>query len=99
MPAPPAVATEVRPLEGTVWTGTMFGREQTFEFRPAGVMRYAAGAQTYDNGRWVQNGAQVAIDTNDHYADYSGTIEGDTMSGTARNKRGLTWVWSLARRP
>jgi len=73
------------------------GASYHFEFRPGGLLRYQSNGKTYDNGRWVQTGTKVAIDMNDHYADYDGTIEGDSISGTAHNKPGASWTWSITR--
>ena len=86
------------PLEGTTWSGAdSDGHRYKFEFRPKGVLRYTSRTGTFDNGRWTQTGAHVAIDMNNHYADYAGDIVGDQMTGKAKNKPGREWTWSVTR--
>lgn len=70
-----------------------------FYFRDKGLLAYDSNDNYYENGRWsVGKDGRVHIDTNDHYADYTGTIKGDKISGDAWNVNGLKWTWKGTRR-
>lgn len=68
-------------------------------FEPSGVMPYAyvnRDNESFDNGRWSIDGTKLAFDMNNHYADYTGTFNGKTGSGTMRNVAGNTGKWTMA---
>lgn len=71
--------------------------EPETEFRPDGVMRYAYGGNTYDNGKWTLEGSKLHFDTNNHYADYDGTFNGERASGAMKNVDGDSGKWTLTR--
>jgi hypothetical protein len=66
-------------LEGTTWKGTdSDGTEWSFEYRRGGALHYVLSGAPHDNGTWKQDGATVVMETNDHYADYTGEIRGSS---------------------
>ena len=65
-----------------------------FDFHAGGVLKDGA-----ISGTWQQEGDSVAMTLNNTYATYTGTISGNTMSGTARNAAGRTWTWRMNRTP
>jgi hypothetical protein len=83
-------------VEGTTWVGAdSDGDEYTYHFLRGNTLTYTSPTGTYSGEPWEQHGNTVSWNMNDHYADYSGTIVGKTMSGTARNVTGKHWTWSL----
>lgn len=85
-----------RDVLGTTWVGTgVRGEPLTVTFLPGGVLRYTTLSGTWENGRWEQHNERILIDTNNHYADYEGTLSGDTIKGTAHNVTGLKWTWEV----
>jgi hypothetical protein len=48
---------------------------------------------TPDNDAWQQSGDVVTLLFNDAYATYTGSIVGDTITGTAVNVTGAFWSW------
>lgn len=67
------------------------------QFRPDGVVAYTYENATFENGRWALDGADLSIDMNNHYSDYTGTFNGETAKGTMKNQVGNTGKWSLKR--
>ncbi len=49
------------------------------------------------NGTWKQSGNIIYIAFNQNYAQYKGTVNGDEMTGEARNIKGKEWKWKAAR--
>jgi hypothetical protein len=89
-------------LAGSVWEGSTVWKSGEkvnwwVHFRGDGVMVYAYRSSTYDNGRWRQDGATISFDTNNHYADYSGTATLAGMTGSSRNEPGDSGEWRLKR--
>lgn len=66
-------------------------------FRPDGVVAYTYEGATFENGRWMLDGASLSIDMNDHYSDYTGSFDGAKASGTMKNRVGNAGKWSLKR--
>lgn len=92
LPAP----TAAKDVLGTTWVGTGVRDEPlTMTFLPGGVLRYTTLSGTWENGRWEQHGERIQIDTNNHYADYEGTLSGGTIKGSAHNVTGLKWTWQV----
>ena len=89
------VASEA--ISGTVWRGIADGVEETWEFRPDGTLHYTTPSGTWDNGTWKQDGSHVTWETNEHYADYDGSITGTLMRGKAWNVDNHRWTWSFHR--
>ena len=81
-------------LAGTLWTGpSADGGTMHCEFKSGGKMSLSAAPAT-----WQQEGAAVTMEVNNGYANYTGTIDGSTMSGTASNAAGNKWEWSITRK-
>jgi hypothetical protein len=83
-------------LPGTVWKGHSADREMVFRFLDDGVLRYTSPSGTFDNGLWTQDGSLVVCDINDHYAIYTGKLDGRKLTGSAVNKKGRTWSFELS---
>jgi hypothetical protein len=88
-------------LAGTTWQGTTSeGEAMEIVFEAEGRLRYTAlGRQRNESdGGWDQKGAVVVFDVN-RYSEWSGVIRGDTIEGSASNRRGARWTWKLLRAP
>lgn len=75
------------------------GSSCIFHFQDKGLLAYDSDGQHFDNGRWhVDSAGKIHIDTNDHYADYTGVLSGGHISGDAWNVTGAKWTWKAKRR-
>ncbi len=87
-------------LEGTTWAGPdSDGIPWSFTYRSGGALHYSLSGSEYDNGTWKQDGARVIMETNGHYADFTGTIRGSKITGSAHNKAGKSWTWVAEKQP
>lgn len=91
---PPKVAS----VSGTSWSGTEslagFGK-LTFQFEPD-AKAFMTDVKSKVAGKWSQTGNQVAVTFSNCV--YSGTIQGQTFSGTARYTAGdATWTFNVTR--
>ena len=87
-------------LAGTAWRGTASnGSAHEITFLDGGRLRFATlGQQGETQGTWEQRGEVVSFEVN-RYSQWSGTLNGDTMEGSARNPTGAAWTWKLNRAP
>jgi hypothetical protein len=92
-------------LEGTSWVGVDGTKQLKYEitFMPGNVYQYSY----YDEqgkkvlihgtgigqGTWRQTGNAVYMEVNNKFTERNGVIAGDTMSGSATNKKGDNWSW------
>lgn len=84
-------------LDKTAWVGRSSSDGFCiYRYLPKGVLNYTTMSATYQNGTWWQIGNQVFMETNDHYADYQGTIAGGTISGRASNIANHDWTWVVS---
>jgi hypothetical protein len=85
-------------LEGTDWKGeaSIIG-DMIFRFERGGVLDYTSPAGRFRKATWKQEGDSVYIEINDRFAEYRGTIRGDTLAGTADNIKDKHWTWSAKR--
>jgi len=87
--------SSVASIAGTAWaTVDSDGDHDTWDFLVSHKLHYESASGSWDNGSWSQDGAHVAWETNDHYSDYVGTIQGATMRGHASNREGKTWTFT-----
>ncbi|HEY7784170.1 MAG TPA: hypothetical protein VIB00_05570 [Pyrinomonadaceae bacterium] len=100
-------ASEVASLTGTVWAGTVKAPDSmgkvrdypyTFQLLSGNKLRWHWEGGDFTNGTWRQTGNVVRLELNDGYSTWSGTFDGDAMSGSATNKLGHKWNWALTRR-
>src|SRR4051812_12351127 len=92
-PQPKPNPKDTPSLVGTIWTGmSSEGLDQTITFLADGKMKIVKGERTIDKCSWTQEGAKMSWEVNDHYAEYTGTIVGDTIEATAHNKAGKDWT-------
>ncbi len=86
-------------LAGTQWRGREnlqgFG-DLSFRFMAGGVV-LMQDAQGDTPGTWTYKGNQITLSFNGGTT-YAGTLQGSTLSGTARGGRGQAWSWSVAMR-
>ncbi len=83
-----------RNVLGTVWIGSdSMGAYNEFHFLPRGILHYRTPTGFWKNATWKQNGSSIYMETNHKYAEYRGSIHGNTMSGKAWNIKGLHWTW------
>jgi len=86
-------------LLSTTWSGIdSHGERYTFTFLANGALRYTNSIGTYENGTWEQHGKLLLMSINDGFSEYSGMIDGDTISGRARNKKDEHWTWQAERK-
>jgi len=98
MAAAPVTPTQVPSVLGSVWSGVdSDGDHYTFRFEQNGILSYTSPTGTYRNGTWKQDGPSIAVEINNHYSDYTGTIAGNEMAGTATNVTGKKWNWHLTK--
>lgn len=105
--APPAQAQTrsadaVPSVAETRWTGVFDWengerRETEMYFRSDGVLIYAYGGSTYDNGRWIQRDRLITFNTNDYFAVFTGVTDGWTYAGTSYNLGGDQGQFSFTR--
>jgi uncharacterized protein (TIGR02996 family) len=95
-PAWLAVVSRPR-LAGTCWVGDSNVGLYIWRYLPGGVLNYTSPSGTFQNGTWSQVGNRVAMETNRHYADYTGFVGGHEVRGTASNVAGLKWRLRLRR--
>jgi hypothetical protein len=87
-----------RDLTGTTWEGkSLEGLDQTIRFLPDGKLTITRAGRTIDKASWTQDGARVSWEVNERYAEYTGTLNGDTMDVSAHNKVGKMWTTTLSR--
>ncbi|MBN8580935.1 MAG: hypothetical protein J0L96_09705 [Anaerolineae bacterium] len=90
-----AITSVVQNLEGTVWAGTdSDGDYYVYEFLPGGVLKFTSPTGTFAEDKWEQNGNSVYMEMSNKYCEYTGVINGDTITGNAWNKDGHTWTWT-----
>src|SRR5439155_23554129 len=84
-------------LAGTTWSG----RENLQGFGDLSF-RFAANNQVTmidtagsTPGTYTVSGNQVTLSFNNGQTIYSGVVQGNTLSGTARGGRGNAWQWSV----
>jgi S1-C subfamily serine protease len=83
----------------SIWQGNEdlpgFGRLR-FEFFSATEVTMIDAKET-SVGRWHVIGSTIKLDFQG--ANYTGTMSGNTMSGTAKNTAGAKWNWAVNRQP
>jgi hypothetical protein len=85
-------------LANTTWTGreTLPGYgELTFKFKPQGAVTMIDAKETR-SGRFTLDGQDVKLTFFDGEVVYTGKLDGQTMSGVARNA-GKAWTWEVTR--
>lgn len=103
VPPPRLVEESSQPsVAETRWSGTFDWangerRDATLYFRSDGVLIYAYGGNTFDNGRWVQRDRLITFNTNDYFAVFTGVLEGWAFAGTSYNRGGDTGQFSFTR--
>jgi hypothetical protein len=95
--APAAPAAVIGNIAGTRWSGIDSDKDHyLFEFRRDGSLHYESPSGKYDDGSWKQSGQRIEWEVNDHYAEYEATLESASrMTGSAHNKAGHTWTFTL----
>jgi hypothetical protein len=88
----------VKSLAGTTWSGTdSDGDYYVFTFEQDGTLAYRSPTGSYKNGKWNQFKNALYIETNDHYSEYLGRINGNIIQGKAWNKEGRVWRWKVSK--
>lgn len=96
----PAATDAVPDLAGSTWAGTdSDGDAYVYRFEAGGQYAFTSPSGSYQDpgDTWSQSGDQVTMSTSGGYATYTGTIQGDTVSGTASNISGHSWTWTADR--
>jgi TIR domain len=102
-PAPPPApaydtASCADVLCGSRWayTDTSYVKAQeTLQFLPHNALKWSNGGVTSSTYRVT--GTSIYFEVNDKYSEYRGTIKGQRMDGTAKNKDGYGWTWSAVK--
>lgn len=87
-------------LIGTKWRVVPVGSDLGITeliFLPQGkLFETGMSEEDVESGKdeWSQKGKKVTISYNDHYATYKGTINGNTITGKAKNIVGKKWTWT-----
>jgi hypothetical protein len=85
-------------LAGTTWSGREnlqgFG-DLAFRFAVAYGHVTMVDTAGSTQGTYTIAGDQVTLTFNNGQTVYTGRVQGNTLSGTARGGRGLTWSWSV----
>lgn len=86
----------------TRWTGTaewdgVTANPMTLFLRGDCVVEYTSKGATYANGSWVQRGALIEWQANDHHAVYIGQADPREIGGVMYNRNGLRGVWRFKR--
>jgi len=92
----------VSDLANSVWQGNdSDGQFYEFTFMPGGSLIYRSAAPQVDTAlfsnetfRWFQSGKHFVMVLN-NYATYSGTVNGDELTGTSWNLAGKRWSWKF----
>ena len=94
---PSAVPTPQRyaSVAGTSWHGTLFSSDCRITFNADSTLTYK-DAGNPARGSWRQEGNRVFFDIN-QYSHYEVIVSGDRLSGSGRNKTGLTCSPSMQR--
>jgi len=79
------------PLQGTSWRAEEGFKKTIYHFKEKGILHYTTLTGTYRNGTWKQFGDAVFIETNKHFMNILGIINGKTIEGIAWNKHGQKW--------
>ena len=88
----------VTSLAGTTWSGTdSEGDYYVFTFEKDGTLAYRSPSGSYRNGKWTQFEDTVYFQMNDHYSEYLGRINGNTIQGTAWNQNERKWQWKVSK--
>lgn len=98
----PSAAGSQPNVAGSRWSGTTsLGKTMTLYLKSDGQFEYTSNGQSRDqtpgNDPWTQTGTTLVLKTNDSYATYTGVVDGDRYTGTARNVTGKTWTFSFTR--
>ncbi len=72
------------------------GQKFTLSFKTNGRLDYIKGSTVEASGNWKRIENEIYFDVN-NYSFWQGKIDDDKMSGTAKNKVGLTNEWSAVR--
>ena len=85
-------------LAGTTWSGTdSDGDHYVFTFEEDGTLAYTSPTGSFRNAKWNQFKTAVYLQMNDHYSEYLGAADGDTIEGKAWNIKQRTWTWRVSR--
>jgi hypothetical protein len=84
-------------LVGTVWANGGRAFMRVLRFLPDGELNYTSSSGTFQNATWRQIGPVVLMETNNHYADYLGSVCGEQISGSAWNVVSAKWRWAMKR--
>ncbi len=85
-------------IEGTEWQGSDNDRDFTLRFIKGGILSYTTPTGTFRNASWAQRGHKVYFQTNQGYAEYEGTIEGNAIKGSAKNVNQVSWNWTAQKK-
>ena len=86
----------------TRWAGTtewegLAANPMTLFLREDCVVEYVSKGVSYSNGTWVQRGALVEWQSNDHFAVYVGQAGLGQIGGVMYNRRGQKGLWRFKR--
>jgi hypothetical protein len=84
-------------VEGLGFTGTDGTDRINFYFRKGGTLHYRDPQGWWEDGKWTQEGQIVKFSLSDGFVDYTGTVNGATIVGTATNQQKKTWSFRVQR--
>jgi hypothetical protein len=88
-------------LYNTTWSGPESnGLTLTVQFNADGTFTYTNTGVPDDpshNETWKLEGMKITLSFNDGYAIRQGLLDDDTMNGSASNKKGENWTWTMTK--
>ena len=97
-------AEKIIDINGTTWVGSGLvpnvSGEITFMTNGGTDTVYSnnnSNPTHYTNGTWKQAGNIIYFESSNKYAEFNGVLNGEVMSGTAKNVNGVEWTWSFRR--
>ena len=86
-----AQTAEGTSMSDSIWVGFDLDKVMTFYFENGGILSYRNGGKSFRNGKWTQDGKTIKFQMNNGYRVFTGTIDGDTITGTSSNEAGKEW--------
>lgn len=100
-PTTPAPFAPAAPsLENTIWRArSSSGELYVYYFRPGGKLEWdSPTGMANSNGTWKQEGVRITMHMNDGGTMlWDGVLEGDRMSGEARDQKGRRFTWQATK--
>jgi len=98
-PVPKDFIPKQDPVAGTTWKGDGICGPTVYTFEKDGKLTYSYGQSCWRNGTWKLEGDKLTWEVNLRYAEFSGTVKGGVISGSATNVAGGSWTLTYKKDP